>query len=836
MSSTFLSRFTPSLNDPETLEAIFVQREQLAQRRLQDIRESALTPAKHYSLITGPRGIGKTHLIAVLYHRVKEEENLQGRLCIAWLPEEEWGAASFLDLMVKMLNALSREYSDQELAASVEALYDSSPGTALQQASRLLIDYVGERTLLVFIENLDQLFSQLGLEGQKRLRAYIQENAFFTVLATAQNLTGPFTLQRSPFYGFFAAYPLGEFGYDESLELLQRIAERQNDQELVRFVESPVGHARVRALRHLAGGNPRILVVFSQFLSRETFDQLVDPFMEMLDDLTPYYQDRLRTLSPQQRKIVEFLCEHAAPATVKGIARRCFITSQTASGQLRELRQKGYVHSIEVGRESYYELREPLMRLVFEVKKSRGEPIRLFVDFLRIWHTKMELHDQLLALPEIAVTEREYLRRAIQEIETNRDPGVAACERDYRAAREVGDFSCALPIAKDLVAVRGTPNDYLELADCHVNVSQYAEALDVALKVIESDPGEHWACALRALALSGLDRTEEAFAAAAEATRLAPECVQSWMIRVNLQGQSGDAAGALALVEEALSRIPQNPGLLGMRGYALLELAEFQAARVAYTEALNANREDGRLWNDYGAVLFRIGDYNAAEAALDRAFALLGPSASLLWNRGVLLEKIGGYERALEAYQEAIKLGSQSPCAFFNRASCLFSLGRNSAGLTALTEVLARFNPTITHATGHTVPILATLLQRGLHVRTLTKLVSRLVALYDAHGVLPALGQALVRNVPLMVNAISDKASETWVRVWAEQGAGRDALQVGIRLVATAQRWQLQRDPRVLLALPSEERALLEGVLAGSAMGEHEPANAIPRQERFDSS
>ena len=34
---------------------------------------------------------------------------------------------------------------------------------------------------------------------------------------------------------------------------------------------------------------------------------LIKPFMDMVDDLTPYYQDRMRQLPPTQRKIVEFL-------------------------------------------------------------------------------------------------------------------------------------------------------------------------------------------------------------------------------------------------------------------------------------------------------------------------------------------------------------------------------------------------------------------------------------------------------------------------------------------------------------------------------------------------
>src|SRR6266545_7716805 len=100
-------------------------------------------------------------------------------------------------------------------------------------------------------------------------------------------------------------------------------------------------------------------------------------------------------LSPQQRKIVEFLCDRRHAVSVKAIAQRCFLTHQGASSQLKALRDMGYVHSESVGRESYYELREPLMRLCIEVKKNRDEPIRLVVELLRSWYTSEELQRRL---------------------------------------------------------------------------------------------------------------------------------------------------------------------------------------------------------------------------------------------------------------------------------------------------------------------------------------------------------------------------------------------------------------------------------------------------------
>src|SRR5207249_10049613 len=121
----------------------------------------------------GPRGIGKTHLISLVYHRLRAMDDLRDRLCTAWLREEEWGVTSFLDLLLSLLRALRSEYEDASLAEQVETLYQLPPDAAERAAACLLRSFVGDRTLLIIGENLDTMFAQFGDEGQKRLRAYL---------------------------------------------------------------------------------------------------------------------------------------------------------------------------------------------------------------------------------------------------------------------------------------------------------------------------------------------------------------------------------------------------------------------------------------------------------------------------------------------------------------------------------------------------------------------------------------------------------------------------------------------------------------------------------------
>jgi tetratricopeptide (TPR) repeat protein len=427
--------FTPSRTDPKDLEFILVQRHQLLQDAVERVRESALTGHKHHLLFVGPRGCGKTHLITLIVSRLCEAADLANRLRIAWLHEDET-CTTVLELLLKIHAALEKSYPDEYRGTALGKAYDLDAGAALGFVSEHLLAALGDRTLLVAAENLDAIFENLGGGGQKQLRAFIQEHPKLTIVATAQRLVEDLSDRASPFFGFFQTEHLKPLNVDEATQLLQNIAKLHEKDDVVRFLSTPRGRSRVRALHHLSGGNHRIYIVLSQFITRDSIDALVSPFMKMLDELTPYYQERIRWLPPLQRKIVEFLCACEGTVPVREIARRLFATSPTISSQLQDLREKGYVEANQRGRESLYEVSEPLMRICVEVKDpQRHQPLRLLVDFLRAWYDDRELKDRLGTMA-FASESRAYLESAIQRNNA---------EGNLRKQLLIADFDASLP-------------------------------------------------------------------------------------------------------------------------------------------------------------------------------------------------------------------------------------------------------------------------------------------------------------------------------------------------------------------------------------------------------
>ncbi len=703
MTSVLLSRFTPSLLAPEILERLFVQRFELADRVCSGIRDSANTQNKHYYLITGPRGIGKTHFVSLVYHRLALDPSLSDVLRIAWLREEEWGVASYLDFLLVVLRALPKIGTDAKTAHRYQQLLKIRDAeSARAEAQQLLIDAVGESTLLIIAENVDEIFSGLGEEGQQALRGLIQTHPRFTLLVTAQGLSESITSRDRPFYGFFDVTQLNELTFENAVQLITRVASASGDNELARLLASPLGRARIRAVHHLAAGNPRVYVIFSQFIRVQNLDELVQPLLETLDDLTPYYQARMSHLSPQQRKLVQYLAERRGAVPVHEIAEANFIAQNTTSSQLRKLDQLGYVRSRQHGRSSYYELREPLLRLTLEVKKHRGAPVQLIVHFLRLWYSQSELEARLSLVPSSLATEHEYVRAAISlQREEGRDLLVAVCWEELRRVVESRETVSLRDIIEELVAVGGVQDvtQILHLVEAIGDTAgvERVRAYEDLIEVLDTsgDPRlTHLvgATALRkAVALGNLGRIDEELTTYDEImTRVGidEELMASALVGKALALTKVErGAEAVVAWEKTVQFLDEMGGLMTReRVAAALVGKALQLGRVGRSDDAVV------VWDE---VVSRYGRSNAA-GLKDQVAAALAGKALTLSKEGQNEEVVAVYDEIINRYE-----GSADPSlcqwvavALVSKGLGLSSMGRPESSLPVYEEVIVRWGAT----------------------------------------------------------------------------------------------------------------------------------------------
>lgn len=727
------SKYSPGNMDRESLEKLFVGREKILSGVLKRLAASATGREKHFFLLVGPRGCGKTHFVALANSRIESLPaygEARERLEIAYLNEEEWGIASYLDFLVRVLRALNVEQEDAPLTAGIQeiyALYAKDEAEARRQAERLLAERVGEKTLLLICENLVDLFEGLGEEGQKRWRTFIQERPFWTILATTPAVFAGVRMRESPFYGFFTVRYLGLLDFETAVELLSRKAEHEDKPELAEFLRTPTGRARARAIHHLAGGNHRAYVVLFDFLDKESLDDLVTPFMHMVDDLTPYYQDRMRQLAPRQRKLIEFLCHNRRPAIVKNIAAQCLMSPQTAAKQLGELTKMGFVTRHKTGRNTLYELSEPLMRICIEVKDNRTEHLRLFVEFLCHWFSNRELHarsddlrahdngdhwfDRLhvtAALCELEKDQQEPFLEALDEEgkrcwDAEDYGGLAEIQRrlttergglqDYLiycyALRRFGDISTAIEVGRAAIEKYGASIELrIELVQSLYPAGEYLEALAVLDSGIQLAPTDSTLRCSRGRVLLRLERYEDVVRNETELLELDPDhedsitCMARALIALEQPQQ------AELRLRELLARSPD----VAEGWYLLAGTLQDQSRLLDALEALerlcHLAPDKAGPFVDKGRVLRNLNRTAESVEALERAITIDPDSVTAHCLLSTNLFNQGRYQEAVEACSEVLRLDPSHWEAYTNRACALRKLDRPSEAIESLRALL----------------------------------------------------------------------------------------------------------------------------------------------------
>ena len=376
-----LARFTPSLLDEDTLDRLFVRRRHLLDDALRRIERAATSEERAHKLYVGPRGAGKTHLISLVYYRARRLRSLGSRFQLAWLPEDPWTIGSYEDFVRAVLDNLD---------PPVEPAGDAE--------GRLRHIAAESGPVVVLAENLDQILDALGQNGQRKLRGLLENHRPLLLVATATRLTTDLLDQAEPFYGFFDTTTLQPFDLDAATDMLAAIAELNGDQRLVTRLREPRARARLAAVQHLAGGQPRVWALLGAGLTVERLHELVDALVERFDDLTPYYQEQLARLSVNERKVVRTLADAGRAMNVRDLATATGIEQRSLAKTISELRRRGWIQArsglltSKVDRRlTFYELAEPLARLAFQLKAARGKPVKLVLDFLTAWFDQEEI-------------------------------------------------------------------------------------------------------------------------------------------------------------------------------------------------------------------------------------------------------------------------------------------------------------------------------------------------------------------------------------------------------------------------------------------------------------
>jgi tetratricopeptide (TPR) repeat protein len=839
-----LSTYTPSNTDPELLKRIFVQREKLLERIVDRLSRSMTTGDKHHILLIGPRGCGKTNLVSLAVWELQKNPKLADCMRIAWLGEDD-SFTGLIHLAFGIASQLSKEYPKEfpaDFKTAVRGLSNDDAALAVLQST---VGRLGARNLLLVTENMDQTFHSLGDSGQKKWRAFLQETRKIATLATAQQLFSGVSDRKEAFFGFFDIQHLKPLSVDEAVELITRISVEHSNRELIRYLKSAEGQFRIRALHYLAGGNHRMYVLLSEFLTKESLDDLVAAFDSLANDMTPFFQERIRALPDQQKQLVQCLCDAQGALTVKEVASETFIDERVCSKQLGNLKEKGYVRSEKRGKESYYDMAEPLMRLCLEVKNQHGRPLRLLARFLRAWFPVTELESKLIETDNRRV--REYLKLAIESGDGFKGTLAMTLRSEMDAKISDGDLEKADKLKKEL--------EFADPSSARSAVINQATArLSRGVKYYQQGDFER--------ALSDFSAVVEMRDAPMELR------AKALLYRGVTYDQQGDIERALpdysAVITMTDAPVDWRAIALVSRGFIYVKqgdiargLSDYSAV-IAMTDApvdWRAIALDGRgfIFEKQGDIARALSDYSAVIALTD---APVGIRATSFFNRGFMYGQQGDIERALSDYSAVIAM-TDAPVEL--RASALFARAVANRRTEHFKESEADFEavlaipsipadkrtdalfaivaPMIDHASLEDVK---TALSRafvegspetneyggaphdllwmvlGRSPAQWANYVSVIASMYIEHGREDKLGQGITKSIQhLDEGGFSKSQIESWNASWQQAGQGCDALEIPLRCLDAAVE-VMNSDPRsdrALFRLPLELRGLIRPLL-----------------------
>ncbi len=874
-----ISAYTPSNTDPAVLKRIFVQREKLLDRIVDRLSRSMTTGDKHHLLLVGPRGSGKTHLVSLATWELQQRENLRDVMRIAWLGEDD-SFTGLIHFAFGIAKQLAQEYPEEFPSDFKTAVRGLPPDDAALTVLRSVVEQLKDRNLILVTENLDQTFRGLGDTGRKQWRAFLQETRKIATLATSQQLFAGVSDRKEAFFGFFDIQHLEPLSVDEARELIRRISVEQNKPQLGDYLNSAEGRYRIRALHYLAGGNHRMYVLLAEFLTKDSLDDLVTAFEGLAHDMTPYFQERVRSLPDQQRQLVQCLCDAEGALTVKRIAEETFIDERSCSKQLGNLKAKGYVRSEKRGKESYYDMAEPLMRLCLEVKNQRGKPLKLVVRFLKAWFPAATLQG-LKAKNSIASRADAYRLEAANCRDHFQIEIAKQLDESIRRNIEAGKLEAAkhlvdeLQFADSAAAVRREA----QLATLQGNLELVASKITQLIEMSDGKPYQKaMALVARGLAYGEQGDVERALAdysAVIEMPDAPPYAkANALVIRGFTYKRRSDEERALSDYS-AVIEMPDAPShlkvkTLGNRGVAYSQQGDLARALSDFSaliDMIDASSDlkapallcRGAIYGQLSSWARALSDYSAV---IEMSNVPSGVKAQALVNRGVTYRQQGDVASALADYSAVIKMPNAPPGqkadALDNRgvtrfqdeefeaSTSDFEAILSIAGASNDQRTLALFfvpNPMVAHCNRtEVIEALARAFTQGDRqsreyggmpddlLRMVLRhssvewpfYVAEVAALFIEHDAAEKLGQGITQSIRYLdEGGFSSSQIDEWNSVWQKAGKDCEDLQIPLRCLDAAVE-VIQSDPktdRPLFRLPLEIRRLVRPLL-NKSLGE----------------
>ena len=343
-----------------------------------------------HTVVIGPRGSGKTHLLLRIAAEVRRETALAGLFPIVFA-EESYEVATTGEFWLECLGLLAEQAPAAE-RDDLRLSYNDLRSIPLEDDRSLaerclgsLLDFAdrqGKRLLLI-VENLNMLFAEMADPYMGwRLRKTLQTEPRIFLLGSATSRFAEIDHPDHALYDLFRVVTLHPLDTGECEALWSTVSGQ------------PAGTQSVRPLQILTGGNPRLIAVIAGFETAYSFRELMDNLLDLVDEHTEYFKSHLDALARQERRVYLALARLWKPATAREVAQLARLDVHRCSAQLNRLVDRGAV-TIEGGtaRRRQYYLTERMYNIYYLLRRPSGESqvIEALIRFMASYYAPADL-------------------------------------------------------------------------------------------------------------------------------------------------------------------------------------------------------------------------------------------------------------------------------------------------------------------------------------------------------------------------------------------------------------------------------------------------------------
>ncbi|MDA3896356.1 MAG: hypothetical protein PF482_09435 [Desulfobacteraceae bacterium] len=420
--------YNPALQSKQELIENFVVRAKLFREIFDDIKRSKMQhPEQHY-IIQGNRGQGKTTMLLRIAYEIKNDPKLSKRMIPVIFNEEQYSITKLFKLWESIAEYLDESNGINGLYEKMQALDfdDDYEFQCFELLERTLIEH--KKKLILFIDNIDEMFEKFSKKEHHRLREVFMESAEIRVIGASSVCLEFHHDYGKPFYHFFKMPYLKGLTTTETKKLLLGLGRHYKKERVNHIVKNQPG--RIEALRRLTGGVIRtIIILFEIFVDDENGNAFKD-LEKILDSVTPLYKHRMDKLSAQQQEIVDFIALNWDAVTTKEIAKKTRIQSKAVSAQLGQLEKFHIIEKEKTNTKNYlYRIHERFFNIWYLMRLGRKwdeRRVRFIVEFLQIWCDEEELesraHRHLHALSQGKIVDRHALMMTEALVRTSLKP------------------------------------------------------------------------------------------------------------------------------------------------------------------------------------------------------------------------------------------------------------------------------------------------------------------------------------------------------------------------------------------------------------------------------